>query len=168
MRNIWIFRHIRLAICFAYFILLFCSSILCQTIAAIPIESSPSIQPDISVYHPEIEYVGRDPLHTSNDLPSPPNSDVPVFAKVIDKYGKIQQAVLSYWTGHPFFTAFSTKQEHPPRNNITMKLLNGTPSNGIYSAIIPEQMGNTLVHYQIYLKDDLNIVFRTWNGKVCI
>lgn len=94
-------------------------------------------------YHPNILPLGTYP----NSCCVPPNSEVKIYARVIDNYSKIQEATLSYIGTHGF------------NETINMKLINGTNLNGIYLGIIPANMelkNGTLVRYALTFKDDLN------------
>lgn len=112
-------------------------------------------------YHPNVEYVGRD-SRIPQAYPAPPGSWVPIYAKINDKYGKIEQAILSYRTR---LLLKNNKQQIQPWNHTTMRLIDGSPSNGTYAAIIPPQIKNTTVYYFVYFKDDLNY---TYNSASCV
>ena len=72
-----------------------------------------------------------------------PNSNLNIYAKVFDKYGKIQSAILSY----------SLDQINWTKNNMT--LYDGTLSNGTFLGSIPSYKENSTVRYRLYFEDDL-------------
>ncbi|MGC2575704.1 MAG: hypothetical protein WA364_29720 [Candidatus Nitrosopolaris sp.] len=126
------------------------------------------------VYRILVLYTGRDPMfdryNASNGLPSPPNSIVKIYAKVLDKYGNNEQAILSYCVLHCFnFRLHYSKLcmaglvdcYFHPRNvsswtNTTMGLIDGIPSNGIYRGVIPPQIDKTIINYYVFFKDNLD------------
>jgi hypothetical protein len=94
-------------------------------------------------YHPNILPLGTYP----NSCCVPQNSEVKIYARVIDNYSKIQDATLSYIS------------EYGHNDTINMKLINGTNFDGIYLGIIPASMelkDGTSVRYALTFKDDLN------------
>jgi hypothetical protein len=95
------------------------------------------------LYHPNVLPLGTYP----NSCCVPPNSEVKIYARVIDNYSKIQHATLSYINAHGV------------NDTIKMKLINGTDLDGLYLGIIPANMelkDGTLVRYALTFKDDLN------------
>lgn len=148
----------RLIICVAFFILLFCSPVLFRTVAA---ESSLIIG---NQYHPNIEYIGRD-FRIPPDYPFKPDSWIDIYARINDKYGKIEQAILSYKT--VLLKEGETCKIQTPWNNITMRLIDGSPSNGTYAAEIPPQTKNTIVYYFAHFKDDLNYTSSSTTALSC-
>jgi hypothetical protein len=146
------------------FIVLFCSSFLFRTVLAQPLIGVESIQRKalITVAHPLINYFGRDPKiesereNVGGGIPSPPYADVGIYGRVIDPYGKLMHAVLSYAIQPGDLIEKRHSFIVPRWSNITMTLINGIPSNGTYEGVIPAQRDNTTVFYRAYFKDDLN------------
>jgi hypothetical protein len=77
-------------------------------------------------------------------------SEVEIIAKVIDKYGRIENASLYYSINDGIIW-----------NRTDMDLINGNPSNGTFSAIIPRQKENTTVSYKLYLEDNLGYSYNS-------
>jgi hypothetical protein len=129
----------RVLVCMAIFILLLCSYVLFRTIAAqlLP-ESITRHLINTYVYHPRVEFVGRDIDQFLPSFPSKPNSSVDIYAKIYDEYGKIVQANLTYFT-------------------IPMVLIDGTPLNGTWKASIPPQANNSTIFYTAHFRDDLGL-----------
>lgn len=96
-------------------------------------------------YEPEIIDIEISPRYPY------PTSDVTIAARVIDRYGQIQNATLMY-----------SKDAGKSYENITMRLINGIPSNGTYSGTIPSTASvNQTILYQLYFLDDLGYSFYT-------
>jgi hypothetical protein len=142
----------RILLLVCVFILLSCSSVAAQL--------SPKVA-HIETYTPSVKYVGRDPSIPLNS-PSKPGSEVHIYAQVNDKYGKIEQATLSFNT-----TKGYEPQEIPIPHwtNKTMQLIDGSRSNGTYAATIPSQTKNTTVFYLVHFKDDLNYTTTNAGGQ---
>ncbi len=86
----------------------------------------------------------------------PPDHDAHVVAKVIDKFGEIINATLSY-----------SIDEARTWYNIDMKLVHGTLSNGTFLGIIPGYQESTLVKYKVYVEDQLGY-FAFSNGEYAV
>jgi hypothetical protein len=157
----------RLFLCMTIFISLSFSSVLFRTIAAqLPTEINNPNMP--TEYKPSVELscqqstskqsICQQTPQTSPLLVYPSRVNVSdfIYAKVNDKYGKIQQAILSYST----FKGLSQGQSYLSKanwTNKTMQLIDGNRSNGTWNGTIPAQpQKNTTVFYVVYFKDDLN------------
>lgn len=73
-----------------------------------------------------------------------PESNVTIYAKIFDKYGKMPNTILSY-----------SIDGGASWNHTTMKLWDGIPSNGTFFEIIPIQPANTIVNYTINIHDEI-------------
>lgn len=93
-------------------------------------------------YYPET-YSLDIPIHQFPHQPIP-DSDVHVIADVIDNFGEIEDATLSYSTDNG-----------KSWRALQMTLITGTRSNGTFLAIIPSQQLNIFVEYRINFTDNL-------------
>jgi hypothetical protein len=94
-----------------------------------------------------------------NTAQPPPGSKVKIYAEVIDKYGEIQNATLFYHVEpdpslvkEPFMTY---------SNKTSMNLVNGIKSNGTWLGILPLELENSIVRYNVYLKDDMGYTYNS-------
>lgn len=94
-----------------------------------------------------------------NTTHPPPSSEVKIYAKVFDKYGEIQNATLFYkvepdpsLVKKPF-TTYS--------NKTSMNLINGIKSNGTWLGILPLELENSIVRYNVYLKDEMGYTYNS-------
>jgi hypothetical protein len=107
---------------------------------------------EFSVYHISVLYKGRDHVYETYNLPSAPNSTVNIYEKVLDKYGTVDKATLSYCVNN----CYNPNHSHiGSLNNTTLRLIDGTPSHGTYMGVIPPQKDNTVVFYDIHFGDNL-------------
>jgi hypothetical protein len=98
-------------------------------------------------YKPEVIGVRASPAYPS------PDSEVNIAARVIDRYGQIQNATLLY-----------SIDNGTTYKNITMKLINGSPSNGTYLGVVPSiAKVNHTVLYQLLFRDNLGYMYYSDN-----
>jgi hypothetical protein len=140
----------RLVLCFSIFFLFFLFDLLLFS------ESSYGQSPLINkqLYSPEVrmEWI-------PNTAQPPPDSEAKIYAEVIDKYGEIQNATLFYkvepdpsLVKEPFMTY---------SNKTSMNLVNGNKSNGTWLGILPLELENSIVHYNVYLKDNMGYTYNS-------
>lgn len=99
------------------------------------------------LYSPEVINVIRYPKYPTV------NSEIRIYANIVDKYGQIENSTLSF-----------SFDEINYSNQIPMKLVNGTPSNGTYLGIIKpssKNSENSTLHYKIYIGDNLGYQFNS-------
>jgi hypothetical protein len=140
----------RLILCFSIFFIFYLFDLLLFS------ESSYGQSPLINkeLYSPEVRIEG-----IPNTAQPPPGSEVKIYAGVIDKYGEIQNATLFYkvepdpsLVKEPFMT-YSNKK--------SMNLVNGNKSNGTWLGILPLELENSIVRYNVYLKDNMGYTYNS-------
>ena len=102
--------------------------------------------PEPRSYHPEIKNVLTFP--PSQHVPA--NSDFKIYATILDNYGEINNATLTY-----------NNNKGGATQKIIMKLNNGTLSNGTFFGAIPGYSADyygSNVSYNLTFRDNLNYV----------